>query len=105
MKNVLLMVLIILIVVNVTFTVQVTKDISKIKEKVYPPIAKCNKCNSTEITLRTDNPKSLPRLETMDDIASRPAISFTTENAVMSYFNHTLTCNKCGYQVKYQRTY
>lgn len=105
MKYVLLMVLIILIVVNVTFVVQVSKDVKKIKDKIYPKSVQCNKCGGHDITERSDNPASLPSIKSMNEIASCPAISIITENAVMRYYEHTLTCNTCGYVVKFTRTY
>lgn len=82
---------------------QTKEQLNSLQSKLIPNTIKCPKCLGTNITERSDNPKSLPWVKTMDEIASSSKEwNIITENTVVIYFNHYLTCNTCGYQVKYQ---
>ena len=78
----------------------------KLYIKVIPNTIKCPKCNGIEITERNDNPKSLPWTKTMDEIASSSKTwIISTETLEIKFYTYYLTCDTCGYQVKYERSY
>lgn len=85
---------------------QTKERLNSLQSKLFQNIIKCPKCLGTDITERSDNPKSLPWVKTMDEIASRSKEwNITTKPDIVNYFNHYLTCNTCGYQVSYNLPY